>query len=300
MDTLSRTGVVIPKTDGSDATTAFRLGVRSVGTVFDTSGVLYAEGVDASRPSASTHGRLYKPTDLANILYWDNGTTWETIGASAPTDPVAATAGLRTLGGGAQQAAAGNHTHAYIPLSTVTTKGDLVAATASATVARVGVGSDGQVLLADSSQTAGVKWGLPVGGTVSIFKAADETRSSSTTLADDAELTLTLTAGTWLVQCRPFFTSTGAGSSVVLAVTGTTGNTPGTATMYMSGAPSTNADLTAPSNSSGGTSTTHAYLIEQTLVISSSGTVTFRWARSQNSGGATAKARSSIIATKLA
>jgi hypothetical protein len=40
----------------------------------------------------------------------------------------------------------------------VTTKGDIVAATASNVLARVGVGSDGQVLTADSSSTAGVKW----------------------------------------------------------------------------------------------------------------------------------------------
>src|SRR5581483_10573812 len=39
--------------------------------------------------------------------------------------------------------------------STVTTKGDLLAATASATISRLGVGSDGTVLTADSSQTTG-------------------------------------------------------------------------------------------------------------------------------------------------
>lgn len=48
-----------------------------------------------------------------------------------------------------------------VPKSTVTTKGDLIVATASATVARQGVGSDGQVLTADSSQTNGMKWATP-------------------------------------------------------------------------------------------------------------------------------------------
>jgi hypothetical protein len=47
---------------------------------------------------------------------------------------------------------------AALPKSTVTTKGDLLAATGSAVIARVGVGSNGQVLTADSTQTAGVKW----------------------------------------------------------------------------------------------------------------------------------------------
>jgi hypothetical protein len=48
--------------------------------------------------------------------------------------------------------------NAAVPKSTVTTKGDLIAATASATVARVGVGSNGTVLTADSTATAGVAW----------------------------------------------------------------------------------------------------------------------------------------------
>jgi len=41
----------------------------------------------------------------------------------------------------------------------LTGKGDLLAATASDAIARVGVGADGQVLVADSTQTPGVKWG---------------------------------------------------------------------------------------------------------------------------------------------
>ena len=47
---------------------------------------------------------------------------------------------------------------AAIPKSTVTTKGDLIAATASATVSRVGVGSNGQVLTADSTTGSGLSW----------------------------------------------------------------------------------------------------------------------------------------------
>lgn len=45
-----------------------------------------------------------------------------------------------------------------IPPSTVTTKGDLLAATGAAAVTRLGVGSDGQVLTAASAQATGLQW----------------------------------------------------------------------------------------------------------------------------------------------
>lgn len=45
--------------------------------------------------------------------------------------------------------------------STLTTKGDLYVATASATVARQGIGTDSHVLVADSNQTNGLKWAAP-------------------------------------------------------------------------------------------------------------------------------------------
>jgi hypothetical protein len=46
----------------------------------------------------------------------------------------------------------------YLNLSVVTTKGDVVGATASSTLARLGVGANDTVLTADSAEATGLKW----------------------------------------------------------------------------------------------------------------------------------------------
>lgn len=53
--------------------------------------------------------------------------------------------------------------------ATLTTKGDTYVATAASTVVRQAVGSDGQVLTADSSVTNGLKWSAVSGGTTNNF-----------------------------------------------------------------------------------------------------------------------------------
>jgi len=55
---------------------------------------------------------------------------------------------------------------AQIPDSILTTKGDLIAATGANTPARVGVGLDGQVLVADSTAASGVAWATPTSGAI--------------------------------------------------------------------------------------------------------------------------------------
>jgi hypothetical protein len=66
-----------------------------------------------------------------------------------------------SYGATAGTAAQGNDSRitGAIQASTATTKGDLLAATGASAVSRVGIGSDGQVLTADSAQSTGIKWG---------------------------------------------------------------------------------------------------------------------------------------------
>jgi collagen type VII alpha len=49
--------------------------------------------------------------------------------------------------------------------STVTTKGDILAATGSSTITRLGVGTDGQMLTAASGQATGLQWSTPLSQT---------------------------------------------------------------------------------------------------------------------------------------
>ena len=57
----------------------------------------------------------------------------------------------------------GELTGTSVDQSILTTKGDLIVATAASTPARLGVGPDGQMLRADSTQTDGMKWARPKG-----------------------------------------------------------------------------------------------------------------------------------------
>ena len=83
-----------------------------------------------------------------NILYADN-LHFNTTGYAQKADALAAGCFPASAWG------PGGH----LRLSTVTAKGDLLAATGNAAITNVAVGSNAQVLTADSTQASGVKWG---------------------------------------------------------------------------------------------------------------------------------------------
>ena len=81
---------------------------------------------------------------------------------------------------------------------TLTAKGDIYAASASATVGRVAVGTNGQVLTADSSQTRGLAW-TTISSTPRIGQVVTATTTNSTSAtggagyADVSGLSVTIT-----------------------------------------------------------------------------------------------------------
>ncbi len=85
-------------------------------------------------------------------------------------------------------------TYSATPAGIVTAKGDLVAATGSHVAARVGVGSDGQVLTADAASTPGVKWATAPSG-FAVVDYVEFTSNVSITATTSATAQTVVTGG---------------------------------------------------------------------------------------------------------
>ena len=87
--------------------------------------------------------------------------------------------------------------NAAIAKSIVDAKGDLIAATANDTPARLAIGTDGQILTADSTAATGMKWAAAAGGGGKVLQVVNATygtaASSSSNVYADTGLTATIT-----------------------------------------------------------------------------------------------------------
>jgi hypothetical protein len=121
---------------------------------------------------------------------------------------------------------------AGVPLSTVTTKGDLIAATGNAAVARLGVGTNGQILTADSTQTTGVRWVTGSGTTdsaavhqgdlfINVKDPAYGAKGDGRLVTDGANSSVT--NPTTLTSATAAFTSADVGKLVTVSGAGTSG-----------------------------------------------------------------------------
>jgi hypothetical protein len=88
-------------------------------------------------------------------------------------------AAIRTLGSSIDTTVF-NNASAGIPKTIVDAKGDLIAGTASDTVSRLAVGTNGQALIADSTAATGMKWDTPAAGGMTLISTTTLTGASVT------------------------------------------------------------------------------------------------------------------------
>jgi hypothetical protein len=196
---------------------------------------------------------------------------------------------------------------ASIAATLVDAKGDLIAATAADTVARVAVGQNNQYLVADSTQSAGVKW---ADGAIVLRKTADQTLTqSNTTPQNITGLVIPVLANeVWQFEVILYLIAAGVGvPDWKFAFT-----VPASTTMVWGSAGFTWADVavggtpSAPANESGTKSlgssgVTHCILLRGLITVSSTaGNVQFQ--ASQNTGDASDSkvlANSHIVARRI-
>ena len=169
-------------------------------------------------------------TDAANKAYVDS-----TVSSGAP-DATTTSKGLVQLAGDLSGTATSPTVPGKTDKSTLTTKGDIYVASAASTPARLAVGTDGQVLTADSTQTTGVKWGsAPTTFTRSVATTSTPLTAGAAAKTDYVYLvsgTTTITLPTAVGNTNRYtVTNTGSNTVTVATTSAQTINGSSTATL---------------------------------------------------------------------
>jgi hypothetical protein len=212
--------------------------------------ILTTSGTDINRLGVGTNTHVLQADSTAT-----NGIKWGQVATAGIADAAITTAKIATGAVVADDLATDSVTTVKIADSNVTTakindgavtaaklaadaaiqptivdaKGDLIAGTAADTVARLAVGTNGQYLKADSTQTTGLAWGT-ITQAVSSVTTAEVATSQTYTSASYGDLTtsgpaVTVTTGTSVLVAITATVSNGTSQNVSLVSVAVSGST---------------------------------------------------------------------------
>jgi len=242
---------VTRKYSSTSVATTLAAGVNSSAlsiTVASGTGAALMGGVTLSPGNVDTFAVALDYDTINEEIVWVTNISGDVLTidrAEAGTTAIAHTAGASVkhvfTGDDATFFTAGVATaDAAIPEAIVTAKGDLLVAQTSATVDNLAVGTNGQVLTVDSTQTLGVKWSTPA-TTDLTFNAQTGTTyqlvigdlNKLVTLSNASAITLTVPNGTFTAGQQINVQQIGAGQvtivsdgTTVLTSTGATSTAP--------------------------------------------------------------------------
>ena len=202
-------------------TVATGTGSTLMGGIVLTPGDIFTVALDPDTTSEEIVYITAQSSDTFTITRAQAGTSGVVHAAGATVRHVLSSADLTYFRVGVETA------DAAIPKSDLTTKGDIIARSSTAPV-RVGVGTNGQVLTADSTATAGVAWATPTTlnltfnaqtGTTYTLVSGDVNKL--VTLSNSSAITVTVPNGVFTSGQQINLQQIGAGQ-VTVASDGTT------------------------------------------------------------------------------
>jgi hypothetical protein len=176
--------------------------------------------VDTSAPVAAG----FVPPEIPDGFIWvdeDGSLGGAPIGATAVFTNSAPTTSITTGTVWVDKDATAVLSNPFIPQAIIAAKGDLLAGTANDTVAVLSVGTNGQVLKANSATTSGLEWATdnsysaPTIGSTSIASGATVTTIAGLTLTSPAINTATVTKPILVAPMERTSVSTSAATSTV-------------------------------------------------------------------------------------